>query len=96
MHIWLLGALSPRPPPGLCPWTPLGDFHPRPYVPTLPPNHGYANANWPHVRVLNERSCNFGEMGLKGEWKGTIWGTLEATYIRLLRQKVEGSESLRV
>ena len=26
IFLWLLGA--PRPPPGLCPWTPLGDFRP--------------------------------------------------------------------
>jgi len=32
--------------------------------------HPKKGANWLHVRVLNERNCNFGEMGLMGEEKG--------------------------
>ena len=27
-YLWLLGSSPPRPSPGLCPWTPLGDFRP--------------------------------------------------------------------
>ena len=34
--------------------------------------HPREGANWPHVRVLNERNCNFGEKGLIGEGNGTI------------------------
>ena len=32
--------------------------------------HPKEGANWPHVRVLNERNCNFGERGLMKEGKG--------------------------
>jgi len=28
--------------------------------------HPKEGANWPHVHVLNERNCNFGERGLTG------------------------------
>jgi len=34
--------------------------------------HPKEGANWLHDRVLNDRNCNFWEMGLMG--KGTIWG----------------------
>jgi len=36
------GGVVPGLPPGLCPYTPLGDEIPRPSVPTLPPDSGYA------------------------------------------------------
>jgi len=32
--------------------------------------HPKGGANWPHVRVLNERNCNFGEMGRMGRGRG--------------------------
>jgi len=32
--------------------------------------HPKEGANWPHVRVLNERNCNFGERALMGRGRG--------------------------
>jgi len=48
--------------------------------------HPKEEANWPHVRVLNDRNCNFRERALWGG-EGTIWGAPEATNIRLLYAK---------
>ena len=43
LYIWLLGALPPDPGPGLRTWTPLGISVPRPHVPTLTSEPGYAS-----------------------------------------------------
>ena len=42
-YVWLLGV-RPQTSPGVCPWTPTGDFRPLDPVRTLSPNPGYATA----------------------------------------------------
>jgi len=42
--------------------------------------HPKEGANWPHVRVLNERNCNFGEGGLMGRGRGPF-GVLQKLQI---------------
>ena len=65
---------------GSSPWTGGQGAKPPEAESFLRIGHPNEGTNWPHIRVLNDRNCNFWEMGLMGERKGIIWGAPEAVW----------------